>query len=317
MAQAPARVDRLGEAIRQSMRRAVECPGWLDPLKALWILGGFALLRLPALRRFQPALRADAGFRLEGGPLDCTLNAIVFYRGVYEPVLGDLMQHVLAEGDLCVDIGANAGYFTLLAAARVGASGRVVAVEASPANVARIRRNVEINGMADRVEVVAAACGDRLGELVFLVNESNDMHCRLELPRRGEADYWLVRGRWRPVTVAATTLANVLGERAGRVNFIKLDIEGAEPRVVPDILAHCSHPRLHVALEAKASNLRETLAPFEQAGFHIYDLRNDYRWLVNSRLRKPRQATYEALYARGKMADVLLAREPLAPHLLA
>jgi FkbM family methyltransferase len=317
MALAPARVDRLGEAIRQSLRRCVGWPGWLDPLKALWILGGFVLLRSPLLKTYRPELQADAGFRLDGGLADCTLNAIVFYRGVYEPVLGGLMQQLINEGDLCVDVGANAGYFTLLAAARVGPAGRVFAVEAAPANVARIRRNVELNEVAERVEVVAAACTDRTGELLFYVNESNDMHCRLELPRRGEADYWLVRGRWQPVTVAATTLAAVLGDRAAEVSFIKLDVEGAEPQVVPDILAQCTHPRLCVALEAKAEGLRATLGAFEQAGFHAYDLRNDYRWLVNSRVRRPRSVSYETLYSRGRMADVLLARQPLAPHLLA
>jgi FkbM family methyltransferase len=317
MAAASGRIDRLGDAIRQSLRRCVGWSGWLDPLKALWLLGGFALLRLPPLRAYQPPLQADAGFRLDGGPVDCTLNAIVFYRGVYEPVLGELMRHLIRDGDLCVDVGANAGYFSLLAAARVGATGRVVAVEASPANVARIRRNVALNGLDDRVEVVAAACSDRQGELVFYVNEANDMHCRLDLPQRGEADYWLVRGRWRPVTVAATTLAAVLGERAAQVTFIKLDIEGAEPQVVPDILAHCTHPQLHVALEAKATHLRETLEPFERAGFHLYDLRNDYRWLVNARTRRPRAVRFDEVYARGRMADVLLARQPLAPGLLA
>lgn len=298
------------------MRGCVGWPGWLDPLKAAWILGGFMLLRLPGLREFQPPLQSEAGFRLDGGPVDCTLNAIVFYRGVYEPVLGTALQRLLAEGDLCVDIGANAGYFTLLAASRVGPTGRVIAVEAAPGNAERIRRNAAINGWSDRIEVAAVACADRDGELLFHVNEANDMHCRLDLPRRGDADWWLVRRRWRALKVPALTLATLLGERAAQVRFIKLDIEGAEAMVVPDILAHCTHERLCVAVEAKAAGLRETLAPFEQAGFHAYDLRNDYRWLVNTAPRRPRAVDFRTLYERGRMADVLLARQPLAPSVL-
>jgi len=298
------------------MRRAVGWPGWLDPLKAAWILGGFALLRLPPWRGYRPPLQADAGFRLDGGPQDCTLNAIVFYRGVYEPVLGSLMQRLLGEGDLCVDIGANAGYFTLLAASRVGASGQVIAVEAAPGNAERIQRNAALNGWSDRIEVAAVACADRDGELVLHVNEANDMHCRLELPQPGEVDWWLVRRRWRPVKVPARRLATLLGERAAQVRFIKLDIEGAEAMVVPDILAHCTHEGLCVALEVKAASLRDTLAPFEQAGFHAYDLRNDYRWLVNAQPRRARAIDFRTLYERGRMADVLLARQPLAPSVL-
>jgi FkbM family methyltransferase len=301
-----------GAAIQRSLQRCVGWPSWLDLAKGIWILGGFALLRLPGLRDYRPPLQSDAGLRVDGGPVDCTLNAILFYRGTYEPVLGSVMQHLLQEGDLCIDIGANAGYFTLLAASRVGAAGRVIAVEAAPGNAERIRRNAEINGWSERIQVVAAACADIDGERRFYVNESNDMHCRLELPRPGDADWWLVRRRWRPVTVAATRLRTLLGARAPQVRFIKLDIEGAEPLVVPDILACCTSERLCVALEAKASSLRETLAPFERAGFHAYDLRNDYRWLVNRQSRRPRAVDFQTLYARGRMADVLLARQPLA-----
>jgi FkbM family methyltransferase len=298
------------------MCRCVGWPGWLDPLKAAWVLGGFTLLRLPGLRDFRPRLDADAGFRLDGGPVDCTLNAIVFYRGVYEPVLGSLMQRLLAEGDLCVDIGANAGYFTLLAASRVGASGRVIAVEAAPGNADRIRRNAALNAWLDRIEVAAVACADRDGELLFHVNEANDMHCRLELPKPGEADWWLVRRRWRQLKVPALSLPTLLGARAAQVRFIKLDIEGAEPQVVPDILAHCTHDRLCVALEVKAAGLRQTLGPFEAAGFHAYDLRNDYRWLVNAQPRRPRPVDFRTLYQRARMADVLLSRQPLEPSVL-
>lgn len=302
--------------IRESLRRCVGWPGWLDPLKALWILGGFTLLRLHRDRDGAAAIPCEPGFALAGPVFDSTLNAIAFYRGTYEPVLTRLMQRLLDEGDLCVDIGANTGWFTLVAASRVGSSGRVISVEAAPGNVERLRRNVDHNGWSARVEVVSAACADRDGELRFLVNEVNDMHGRLDMPRRGEAAWWLVRRRWREIRVPAVSLPTLLAGRAPRVRFIKLDIEGAEPLVVPAILAHCTHPGLCVALESEAGRLRETLGPFEQAGFHAYDLRNDYRWLVNDAPRRARPVDFETLYARGRLADVLVSRQPLSPEAL-
>ncbi|MEO5670840.1 MAG: FkbM family methyltransferase [Ramlibacter sp.] len=305
--------ERLGHAIRCGMRAVVRWPRWLDPLKAVCLAFGVLLLKRGFMRGFQPPLQADYGFGLAGRPTESMLNGIVFFRGVFEPVLSEVIDRTVCEGDVCVDAGANAGYFTLLFARKVGAAGRVVAIEPVPGNVKRIERNVAHNGFESRVRIAAAACSDVPGQATFHVNTRNDMHCRLHLPRKTEADYWLMggRGSWREITVATNTLAGILGAQAPEVSFVKLDIEGAEHLVVRDLIAHCVHPRLMVALEAKAPHIRETLEPFEKAGFHIYDLRNDYRWLLNTQVASPLACSYESLYERKYMADVLVTREKL------
>jgi predicted RNA methylase len=64
---------------------------------------------------------------------------VLQYRGVFKPVLSEFILHHVREGDVCVDLGANVGYFTLLLARAAGRGGKVVAIEAAPRNVRRLR----------------------------------------------------------------------------------------------------------------------------------------------------------------------------------
>lgn len=307
------RIDRAGEKLRGIMQRCTDWHPWMLPLKMVCLATGFALLRFSPLRRYRPRLQTIQQFELAGGPLDSTLNAIVFYRGLFEPVLSSVIQSTVSEGDCCVDAGANVGYFTLLLAHFAGPSGAVISIEPVPRNVQRLQRNVELNNLAERVRTVAAACSDAPGTVNFFVNRVNDMHCRLTVPGRLEWDHWLMGGEraWRPISVPTTTLLEAMGSLANRVSFIKLDIEGAEHLVVGDILRHCIHPNLKVALEAKTPHIRATLCGFEAAGFYIYDLQNTYGWLASRQHVRLKQVSYEDVYRRRHMVDVLLTRQRL------
>jgi len=80
----------------------------------------------------------------------------VFFLGHYEAQETLLLPALLSKGATCVDVGAHRGYFSLIAAARVGASGRVIAVEADPRVFATLQRTLSLNpGLA--VEAVQGA----------------------------------------------------------------------------------------------------------------------------------------------------------------
>jgi FkbM family methyltransferase len=304
---------RVGNALMRSMRACVALPSVLDPFKALWILLCYTVLKQRFMGKFLPEIRSIYGFSLAGSPVSSMLNRIIAYRDVFEPTLSEVIDKLVGDGDLCLDVGANVGYFTLLLAHKVGPTGQVIAVEASPGNIGKLQSNIAINHYDSRVHVVHAACSDFLGQSTFYVHRRNDMHCRLELPQKTDRDYWLMGSNsWRPITVGVQTVAHILGERAAQVTFVKLDIEGAEHLVCQQLIDLCTHSRLVVALEAKAPHVRQTLEPFERAGFFVYDLRNDYRWLVDRKAVLPIRQTYTNLFAQRHMVDVLLSRQSLS-----
>jgi hypothetical protein len=72
-----------------------------------------------------------------------------------------------------------------------------------------------------------------------------------------------------------------------------------------------TNPRLCVAIEAKQPYIRETLKPFEQAGFFVYNLHNDYMWVVENKFKPVTRVSFEKLYEENYMVDVLLSRTEL------
>jgi FkbM family methyltransferase len=91
-----------------------------------------------------------------------------FVRGTSELPVQRAISAQLGRGDVFYDVGANVGFFSLIAARQVGAQGRVCAFEPHPSNAVAVRANARLNGM-DQVDVfeVAAGRASRTDELVM------------------------------------------------------------------------------------------------------------------------------------------------------
>ena len=146
----------------------------------------------------------------------------IFVTGRYEPNEFCWLSRVLKPGMTVLDVGANLGLYTLYAARRVTGSGRVVAIEPSTREMARLRRNVEQNALGN-VSLVAAAVAEQDAEAVLQVATADHAgHNTLgafgydtELDNRE--------------TVQTLRLDEVVETaRLHRVDIIKMDIEGAE-----------------------------------------------------------------------------------------
>ncbi len=151
-----------------------------------------------------------------------------FYWGVWEPDETRVILRLLRPGDTVIDVGANVGYFTLLAATQVGPTGRVFAVEPVPPTVRRLKQNVEHSGLAniticpcaavavsDTVRIARRGVGDVSGQ--------NTMR-----PSAAADTFWSVDG--------VTLDAQVPRDRP--VRLIKLDAEGAELLALRGATAH-------------------------------------------------------------------------------
>lgn len=136
----------------------------------------------------------------------------------FEPYTTELFQRAIRSGTVVLDIGAQFGYFSLLAAKRVGKHGRVYAFEASPANFKLLKRNIEMNKYNNTIHAIPKAVGDKPGIVTLFVYEGSDSHGMYRHPEAAVKD---------TVQVECVTIDDFLG--AQRVDVIKMDIEGNEP----------------------------------------------------------------------------------------
>jgi FkbM family methyltransferase len=175
------------------------------------------------------------------------------------------MRHLLGEleaGDIFIDIGANCGIFSLTASGIVGASGRVVAVEPSPAMIERLRFNIEANAF-DNVTIVEAAVGESIGEARFHLVEKQLGQSSL-VPNRGS----------RNITVPVKPLADICADLAiTRLGAIKIDVEGYEDRALLPFFRSAPKslwPRA-ILMEISSSHAwrEDCLRQLEEIGFHI------------------------------------------------
>src|SRR4051812_16417079 len=162
---------------------------------------------------------------MELDPGDFTEKAILdnyAARSFYEPDVSTLMTQVLRAGDVVFDVGANCGYFSVLAAALVGPKGRVVSMEAAPYCLNRLAANLARNRF-QQVDVVAKAASNRAGEAIFHINRDNSGGNALWDPGLWP-DNEKSRARPESIRVPATTLDAEWKARALAVpKLIKID----------------------------------------------------------------------------------------------
>jgi FkbM family methyltransferase len=155
-----------------------------------------------------------------------------FYSSPYRQQVVDAMITALKPGDVFLDVGAHLGYFSMIAARVVGPSGRVVAFEPDERMHDELRNLVTRNKVDRIVEIVPAAVVEGEGDRTLYTSEGSASYTTVE-PERSP-----VKGlaTFRASTVVRGTSLDEWLERrpalAPRVRCIKIDVQGAESRVV-------------------------------------------------------------------------------------
>jgi FkbM family methyltransferase len=178
---------------------------------------------------------------------DLTSRYNVFAGQRYEPNTTDFLISRLRPGNTFLDIGANHGYFSVLAGLCVGREGKVFAFEPNPAVVAGLRSHVSLNALDGRVEIVETAVSDEDNSKVeFFVGVSTEssVYSSLVPSQFALQQGWL--SNESKILVTTRTLDKWIADRASpRIDVIKIDVEGAELSVLkgmPQTLA-VSKPR--------------------------------------------------------------------------
>lgn len=181
-----------------------------------------------------------------------------------------LIRRMLKPGAVMFDVGANVGYFSLLAAKAVASTGRVYAFEATPAVAERLAENVNLNGL-DNVSVIHSAVCDRDGEVEF----------RIQIDDSEGNSLVNFSGDWPRIRVPAMTLDEfVARNQIDRVDLIKIDVEGAEPLVLKgakSLLTRPGRPALVIevfpaALRSAGSSKSKLLDELSEYGYRVQGL---------------------------------------------
>lgn len=247
-------------------------------------------------------VRTYFGAQMECDPSDMIQLYLQLF-GVWEPDVSLAIESILQPGDLFIDVGANIGYDTLLGAHKVGPSGRVVAIEASPSTYALINANVARNPHLTNVRVANVAASRVEGTLELYEGGKGNI---------GAATTVATRGGQHLFTVPALPLTKILTSDEARTGrLMKIDVEGAEAPILHDILDHLDKfsPELEIIVEMSSStdDGAAVFARMAQAGFHAYGIANQYDlfWYVAWRGRSP----YTALKTcPGEQTDILFSR---------
>lgn len=141
--------------------------------------------------------------------------------GLYEPHVAGLIVAELHPGDVFYDVGANAGYFALIAARSVGPTGYVVAMDPHPQNASTVREQLTLNGFGDRSHVEEVAISDRADYAQFVLADVNANSHLVDFVAPH------ARENGSSTEVRLQTL-DAIAERHPHPTLIKIDIEGAE-----------------------------------------------------------------------------------------
>lgn len=226
---------------------------------------------------------------------DLDLSRQVEMLGTYstESFERTILERYLKRDQTFLDIGANIGFYSLLARSIVGPNGRVYSFEASKENSDLITMSVNENEF-DNITVINSAISDTVGEGYLYVSPYyNSEHSLFGY------HYSSGKSNYKRVPVRLETVDNLLENNCHDldVNFIKMDIEGSESNALDGMTDTVNHNDKLIlvtefwpqGLQNSNTNPREFLEKLHSLGFKIHHIdehqNKSYRVTINEMLR--------------------------------
>lgn len=199
-----------------------------------------------------------------------TIGHSIATTGVFDLAVSEAIARLVPPGGSVVDAGANVGYMSVLGAVAAGPGGRVQSFEPHPDLVAVLGRNATASARQNRaapITVHAAALGDRAGTAELLLPEeftANDGTARVVVHAEQAA-------RGRTIAVPLVAMDDVIG--GGRVDVLKIDVEGFEPQVLKGAARTLAAHRIrHVVFEDHDVQHSEAVRLLRDAGYRLFAL---------------------------------------------
>jgi len=211
-----------------------------------------------------------SGFKMNVNLADW-IGQHIYMTGTFEPSTAQLISSLLRDGDTMIDVGANIGYFTLLASRKVGPSGRVFAFEPVLSTCAALKKNLSLNRAAN-VVVQEIALSNFNGTITIYEGPARNKGLSSIRPIANASGQ-------RPVPAAAFDSIDVC---RGPIHLIKIDVEGAEQLVVEGMMECLSRYRPHLIIELTDGFLQQfghsatsLSLKLRDLGYRMYEITND------------------------------------------
>jgi FkbM family methyltransferase len=202
---------------------------------------------------------------------DGSLDQELLY-GSFEQDEMKFVKKLLRRNMTVVDVGAHHGLYTLLASKCVGWDGRVVAIEPSPRECARLEKHLRLNRCSNTTMVTCAAGEDPGEEEFYVVERYRDCFNSLRPPA--------ISDPVKVVPVNVRRLDDILAElEILKVDFIKLDVEGAELSVLCGALKLLNR-QSRPAMLVEVQDARTAPWGYEAREIIQFLLRMDYQWFA-------------------------------------
>ncbi len=223
----------------------------------------------------------------------------------WEPNETHWFLKTVKQGDVVVDVGANVGYYTLIAGKLVGDSGKVYAFEPDPVAFGLLQRNVALNGL-NNVVLEQKAVSNKAGSIRLFLSEEN----------KGDHRIFESGEERRSIPIEAVALDDYFQGDTRKIDFVKVDTQGAEAAIIDgmeQLIRENEQITLVVefwphALKQFGRDSDEFLAKLESFAFHFFSLGI---WGSPSPLRlvEPAELSAKLTVENERFTNLLLTRQ--------
>lgn len=198
---------------------------------------------------FFPVRALGRSFEIAIHPEGETVSEIIRARGCYSRNDLTVLARFLPEGGVFIDVGANIGWHTLVGSFLVGPKGRVFAFEPDSENYRLLGGGLSRNGVTN-VEAIRLAVSAKEGELPLAKDLENSGNHALRVSARAES-------RLRAENVPVVSLDGYFGTELYRLDFVKIDAQGAEPGILAGMAEKIQKFRPVMMVEFSPRHIRE------------------------------------------------------------
>ncbi len=201
------------------------------------------------------------GFKMRLDPRECVDGNLWFAPHLYDRAEISFLQERMPQDGVFVDVGANIGFWSLYFS-HAFPRAKVYAIEANPSTFQILRENVEINAFTNCMPIHIGV-SDSIGELPLYCNDAGN--------RGGDsfADYY-ANYRNRYVMVAVKPLAEILTVAGvGKVDVMKMDIEGFEDRVLTRFFAESPRALWPRFICAEVTQVPQVVSRLKKMGYRL------------------------------------------------